>query len=88
MSADFEQHKRMMESDPNRVRCAHCGAWVPARAERCPKCGVHFRGEAFQFEHPSDELAAARIARARRVRIAAIVIATLFAIGAIVFFVR
>jgi uncharacterized membrane protein YvbJ len=88
VSIDFEKHKREIESDPNRVRCAHCGTWVQTRAGRCPKCGVRFLGEAFQFAHRSDELEAERAFRARRVRAIAIVIAILFAIGVIAFFAR
>ena len=88
MSVDFEKHKREIESDPNRVRCAHCAAWVPIRADRCPKCGVRFLGEAFQFVHRSDELEAERASRMRRVRAIAVVIAILFAIGVIAFFTR
>jgi len=88
MSVDFTKHKQLIENDPNRVRCAHCGAWVASRSSRCPKCGVHFKGEAFQFVHPSDELEAERAARARRMRIVAVIIGLLFAAGVIAFFAR
>jgi len=88
MSIDFEKHKKLIEEDPNRVKCAHCGSWVPAHAEQCRKCGVHFKGEAFQFAHSSDELESERMSRARRIRVIAIAIGLLFAIGVILFFVR
>lgn len=86
MTVDFEKHRRERENDPNRVKCAHCGALIEARSTRCRKCGVHFRGEAFQFEHESDELAAARVSRLRRLRIAAIVIGLLFLVGVVLYF--
>ena len=85
MNVDFEKHKQSIESDPNRVRCAHCGAWIATRADRCPKCGVYFKGEAFQFVHRSDELEAERRARARRLRIVGAVIALLFLLGILAF---
>ena len=31
------------------VVCARCGKYIWAYAIRCPKCGVHFNGEAWQF---------------------------------------
>ena len=88
MTLDFRKHKDQIDSDPNRVRCAHCGAWVPTRAEKCRKCGVHFKGEAFQFAHSSDELEAERRSRSRRARAIALIIAIVFAIGIVLFFAR
>ncbi len=88
MTADFEKHKKAIDADPNRVRCAHCGAWIPVRAERCPRCGVFFKGEAFQFSHRSDELEAVRRSRAKRIRIIAIAIGILFLLGVVLFFAR
>ena len=88
MTADFEKHKQAIERDPNRVRCAHCGAWVPARAEKCRSCGVHFKGEAFQFSHASDEIEGARRARATRIRRMAIVIGILFLVAVVAYFTR
>jgi uncharacterized membrane protein YvbJ len=88
VTIDFEKHKRRLDEDPNRVRCAHCGAWILARETRCPSCGVNFRGEAFQFEHELDDLAAARRVRRGRVRMVAIVVGALFLIGVIAYFTR
>ncbi len=34
------------------VRCIKCGAQISAYATRCPECGVHFRGEAYDFVRP------------------------------------
>jgi hypothetical protein len=31
------------------VPCPRCGTMVPGYAARCPECGVHFRGEAYDF---------------------------------------
>ena len=33
------------------VPCARCGAHVWSHTQRCPQCGVHFSGEAWQFEY-------------------------------------
>lgn len=88
MTVDFESHRRDIENDPNRVRCAHCGGWVEARAKRCRKCGVNFRGEAFQFAHESDDLAVAKARFRRRAQIVAIAIGVLFLIGVGLFFAR
>jgi ribosomal protein L40E len=33
------------------VPCARCGAQIPMHATQCPKCRVHFDGEAFQFTY-------------------------------------
>ena len=51
---NFEEHRRRAEADPHRVRCARCGKPIPMNATRCPECGVHFRGEAFQFTHAAE----------------------------------
>jgi uncharacterized membrane protein YvbJ len=88
VTADFEKHKRALEADSENVKCAHCGSWIPSRSKRCPKCGVHFRGEAFQFSHESDELEKERRKRIRRIRNAAIVVGLLFLAGVALFFTR
>ena len=51
---NFEEYRRGADTDPNRVRCAKCGKRIPMDATRCPECGVHFQGEAFQFAHASE----------------------------------
>ena len=89
MTIDFESHKRERDMDPNRVRCAHCGGWILSREKRCPKCGVHFLGEAFQFVHePSDELVAERDTRRRRALAVGFVLVLLLLIGTTLFFLK
>ena len=51
---NFEEYRRRADADPNRVRCAKCGTRIPMDATRCPECGVHFQGEAFQFTYAAD----------------------------------
>jgi hypothetical protein len=48
----FEEHRQ--RRDENSVRCTRCGRFIPATAIRCPECGVHFQGEAYDFTHPAD----------------------------------
>lgn len=50
---NFEEHRRRREESPSLVRCAHCGEPILATVTRCPECGVHFQGEAYEFSHPS-----------------------------------
>ena len=89
MTIDFEARRRQAENDPNKVRCAHCGAWISSDATRCPKCGVYFQGEAFQFSHPKlDELSDDRITRRRRALVVAFVLILLFIAGISLYFGR
>lgn len=89
MTIDFETRKRQSDDDPNRVRCARCGAWIFARSTRCPKCGVNFHGEAFQFVHESsDELGAERPLRRRRALLIAAILIVIVAVGTALFFSR
>lgn len=37
------------EGGSDLVRCAKCGAMINAYAIRCRECGIHFRGEAYDF---------------------------------------
>lgn len=47
-----EHDAHLMDDDPSdTVACAHCGEEIWSYAQRCPQCGTHFRGEAWQFEH-------------------------------------
>ena len=40
------------------VPCGRCGRDVPMLSTRCPRCGVNFRGAAFQFEYePTGQVA-------------------------------
>jgi hypothetical protein len=43
--------RRLMTEDDGaeEVPCSSCGKAVWVRAERCPHCGVHFAGEAWEF---------------------------------------
>jgi predicted amidophosphoribosyltransferase len=50
---NFERHRRRV-ADAGTVRCARCGERIVATTTRCPECGVHFRGEAQDFAHPSE----------------------------------
>lgn len=40
---------------PSHVPCAHCDAMIIASATRCPECGVHFRGQAQDFNPREDD---------------------------------
>ncbi len=87
MTIDFDSHRRKRENDPNKVRCAHCGAWILAHETRCPKCGVHFRGEAFQFAYEAeDEMADANAARRKRAMIIAALLVAILIAGTFLFF--
>jgi uncharacterized membrane protein YvbJ len=87
MTVDFEACRRERDNDPNRVRCAHYGAWILGIETRCPKCGIHFRGQAFQFAHEAtDELSAARINWRRRAVIVAVALVVALVIGTFLFF--
>ncbi|HEX9832276.1 MAG TPA: hypothetical protein VGA66_04160 [Mycobacterium sp.] len=46
---DHDAH--LMDDDPSEtVACAKCGKQIWAYAQRCHHCGVHFSGEAWQFD--------------------------------------
>jgi predicted amidophosphoribosyltransferase len=48
------------------VPCAHCGRDIPMHSRRCPRCGVRFSGEAFQFTYrPESEANSTRPGAAR-----------------------
>ncbi len=47
-----EHDAHLMDDDlEETVPCAHCGREVWAYAQRCPQCGTHFSGEAWQFQY-------------------------------------
>ena len=47
-----EHDAHLMDDDPQQtVPCARCGEHVWAYAQRCPNCGVHYSGEAWQFRY-------------------------------------
>jgi predicted nucleic acid-binding Zn ribbon protein len=86
---DFEKEKQLRQSDPGKVRCAHCGAWILARATRCPKCGVNFQGEAFQFVHEgSDELLTDAPRRRRRALVLGFLLILALIAGSVLYFAR
>lgn len=37
------------DHEPEVVQCPKCGKAIWAYARKCPKCGIHFAGEAWQF---------------------------------------
>lgn len=52
---NFDEFRRQEEEDENLVRCVRCGKRILATSTRCPKCGVHFEGEAQDFVHPDEK---------------------------------
>ena len=86
MSSEFENRRRAREHDPDLVKCAHCGRLISKYETTCPKCGVHFRGAAFQFSHETDELEAERAKRRRRARFIGLILAILFGVGISLYF--
>jgi uncharacterized membrane protein YvbJ len=79
----LDEHRRRREDDPTRVRCARCGKLIPMTATRCPECGVHFQGQAFQFNHASDHEGGSR-RRSRLSILMAIVLLGVVLLGALV----
>jgi len=45
----YELDEYRQEEGSDLVRCAKCGALINAYARRCPECGIHFDGEAYDF---------------------------------------
>ena len=89
MPIDFEERRQRHENDPNRVRCARCGEWIFSRSTRCPKCGVNFQGEAFQFVHErSDELISEQSRRRRKALIMVAVLVVVLLAGIVLYFNR
>lgn len=50
----FESHTGGDGGDEDKVPCAKCGRLIPMHSTRCPYCGIHFMGEAFEFRHASE----------------------------------
>jgi len=47
-----EHDVHLMDDDLEQtVACAHCGDQVWSYTQQCPHCGVHFAGEAWEFEY-------------------------------------
>ena len=45
-----EHDLHLMDDDPEEtVPCARCGRKIWSYVQRCPHCGVHFSGEAWEF---------------------------------------
>ena len=60
-----EHDAHLMDDNPDQmVACARCGDPVWAYAQRCPKCGIHYSGEAWQFRY-DDESGRPRLAVGR-----------------------
>jgi hypothetical protein len=57
----LEEHRRRREENASLVRCARCGKLILASAVRCLECGVHFKGEAQDYLHPSERPQGARL---------------------------
>ena len=53
----FESYRQ--KRDENSVRCAKCGKWIIPTATQCPECGIHFQGQAQDFDHPSERSSSA-----------------------------
>jgi hypothetical protein len=60
---NFDEHRRRRGENSGLVRCARCGKRILATATRCPECGVHFQGEAYEFMHASERAAGRGLAR-------------------------
>lgn len=56
---NFNEHRRRDGND-DLVRCARCGKMILATAMRCPECGVHFQGQAYEFDKSSERKATGR----------------------------
>ena len=51
-----EHDTHLMDDDLDQtVDCAHCGRPVWDYAQRCPHCGVHYSGEAWQFRYDGED---------------------------------
>jgi ribosomal protein L37AE/L43A len=46
---NFEEHRRKREQNRDLVPCPKCKKPILATSIRCPECGVHFDGEAYDF---------------------------------------
>lgn len=50
----LDDHRPPDDGDSEKIPCAKCGQLIHMYTTRCPHCGIHFRGAAFEFEHPSE----------------------------------
>lgn len=50
----FAAHDRSQDDGDDEVKCARCGKMIPGDSLRCPKCGVHFQGQAQDYYHASE----------------------------------
>jgi len=46
---DLNEYRSRKKGDDQWVTCPRCGARIYAHTMRCPDCGVHFRGLAYEF---------------------------------------
>jgi hypothetical protein len=74
-----EHDRHLMDDAEETVACAHCGRQIWAYAPRCPHCGVHFSGEAWEF-HPAGAGRSGRI-RAWVVITAVLLVAVIILMG-------
>jgi len=52
---DIDEYADEEDREEDDVRCARCRKWIPGFSTRCPKCGVHFQGQAQDFDDEEDE---------------------------------
>jgi hypothetical protein len=46
---DLNHFRSTRGTDPTLVPCAKCNTLINMNVVRCPNCGIHFNGPAFQF---------------------------------------
>ena len=51
---DIDEYQEEEDREEDDVRCARCRKWISAFASRCPECGVHFQGQAQDFDDEED----------------------------------
>lgn len=52
---DIDEYEEEENREEDYVRCARCRRWIPAFSTRCPECGVHFQGQAQDFDDEEEE---------------------------------
>jgi hypothetical protein len=50
---NFEEHRRRRDRNAELVPCARCKKMILSTSVRCPECGIHFQGEAYDFAPPT-----------------------------------
>ena len=72
------------KKEESKVKCAHCGKYINMHVRKCPYCGIHFRGEAFQFKHKTEQDYFA--SKNKPIKILALIILILIIIGLLILF--